>query len=66
MSRRLEESFSIEVTAILSGTLGSAGKATRVVETIVMETLPRRRIKVGVKASHTRVGAHEHRVGCAV
>lgn len=39
-SRRLEESFGIEVTATLSRTLGSAGKTIREEEIIIMETLP--------------------------
>ena len=38
MSRKLEESFSIEVITILSGSLGSVGKATRLAETPVTVT----------------------------
>lgn len=35
MSRKLEDSFSIEVITILSGSLGSVGKATSLAETTV-------------------------------
>ena len=38
VGRKLEESFSIEVITISSGSLGSVGKATRLAETAVTVT----------------------------
>lgn len=51
MDQMLKESFGTKVTALLSGRLGSAGKAMRAAETFVMETSPMPDTKSRVKAS---------------
>lgn len=64
MSKGLEEPFHTEFTAIVTGTLGSAGKAIRVAESTVLEPLSTLGIKGKAKASHIHMGARGRWVGC--